>query len=365
MSQSFEATYFDGKSFQPRPARVSLEPGALRIAYKTQQNTLPVTLYWQIHRIQKENSQPAGKVVLRYGANPTQVLEIVSPDFLKKMEAYYAPELSPARAYNSPKVTTSPKGLSWIWAGLLLILTLIPLTYFWVLPAVADFAARRVPAAYERRIGKELYKTIIATEAVDETKTTYLQGFIRQFHLPSAYPIDVTVIKNEVPNAFAVPGGNIVVHTGVIKLTKSPAELAALLAHEYSHLKLRHSIRTLFRSLSGYLFISLLFGDVSGITAVLIENGQSLKSLQYSRKLETEADVLGLQILLQNKTDPHGMIRLFEHLKQATKEKQTDFLSTHPALTSRKAHIQKLLKNRPRPVVSNDSVIYFWQKLQQ
>jgi beta-barrel assembly-enhancing protease len=171
------------------------------------------------------------------------------------------------------------------------------------------------------------------------------------------------VINSQEPNAFALPGGYIVVHQRLLEMLQSPEELAALLGHEYGHLQLRHSTRTLFRNLSGYLFVSILFGDVSGITAIILENAHSLRSLQYSRELEKEADLLGLRVLQDNKLDPRGMVRLFDQLKKQSKESETEFISSHPLLRSRIRYVQALLEKQKPVIAPNDSLQYYWVKL--
>ena len=356
----YEGIYFDGKSSQPHLAQVSLEPSALQITYKTQENTLPVTVHWQAHRIDKEPYSEAGKTVLRYGNYPAQSLEVTSPDFLTNLESYYT--AAPLVNQNGPLQVS--RGAGWVWLIILFLLALIPVAYFWVLPAAADFAARQIPPAYEHKLGQTLAAQIIS-EDKDSLQTANLRGFVRQLNLPASYPLTFTVVQNSEPNAFAIPGGNIVVHSGMFKLIKSPEELAALLGHEYGHLKLRHSMRSLFRSLSGYIFISAIIGDVSAITAVLIENANALKSLEYSRKFENEADLLGLQVMQQHNLNPNGMVQLFRHLQKHSqgREQDLEFISTHPALSSRIRQIQNKIKLKRNYPPASDSLQYFWQRL--
>jgi len=357
----YEGIYFDGKSSQPHRAQVSLEPIALQITYTTQDGTLPVTIHWQSHRIEKEAYAEVGKTILRYGNYPAQSLEVTAPDFLPTLDSYYVA----APPVNQQISLQANRGTSWWWLIILFFLALIPVTYFWVLPAVADFAARQIPPAYERKLGQTLATQIIS-ENTDSLQTANLRGFARQLNLPAPYPITFTVIHNAEPNAFAVPGGHIVVHQGMFKIIKSPEALAALLGHEYGHLKLRHSLRAMFRSLSGYIFISAIIGDVSAITAVVIENANALKSLEYSRNFETEADLLGLQIMQQHQLNPKGMVQLFEQLQAHNKGRSQDleFISTHPALSSRIQNIRKRIKPNNSFLPPSDSLQYFWRQLQ-
>lgn len=358
-TREFEGFYFDGQADQPIPVRVALTPSALVISYQHQDGTLPVSRYWQVHRIEKETGADTGKTMLRYGRHTGQRLEVNHPDFLPLLEACYPP---PSQV-QPPGPLPPSKAPRWIWPATLLVLALIPATYFWVIPAAADFAGRRVPAHYERLLGQQLQQQLVDHRQVNPVLTRQLRHFARQLQLRSPYPLEITVVKQREPNAFAIPGGFIVVHEPLLEMIQSPEELAALLGHEYGHLQLRHATRTLFRNLSGYLFVSILLGDVSGITAVVLENASSLRSLQYSRELEKEADLLGLQVLRANRLDPRGMVRLFERLKAQSKESEAEFISSHPLLRSRIRYAQALLKKESWVIAPSDSLQYHWKQV--
>src|SRR5690606_37563596 len=116
-------------------------------------------------------------------------------------------------------------------------------------------------------------------------------------------------------------------------------ELAALLLHEYAHVERRHTTKTIFRSMGAYMFISLLFGDLSGAGAVVVENANSLNSLQYSRRLEKDADLYGLQLLQERQLDPQGFEWLFNSLKRQYGLQPSEWLSSHPDLDNRIRYI--------------------------
>jgi predicted Zn-dependent protease len=144
----------------------------------------------------------------------------------------------------------------------------------------------------------------------------------------------------------------------------SPEQLAALLAHEYSHVELKHATRNLFRTLSGYLFLSIVFGDMSGVGGILIENAHQLRNLSYSRALETEADNSGLKVLKENKLNPKGMIDLFELLKKESDGAQVnELISTHPDLDNRIQNVENFVQEHPYNLVSNDSLNYYFNQI--
>jgi predicted Zn-dependent protease len=88
--------------------------------------------------------------------------------------------------------------------------------------------------------------------------------------------------------------------------------LAALLAHEASHINEQHSLRTLSRELALYVLLASLTGDAGGFSAVILENSNMISSLSYSRKFEKEADLEGVELLLKSNINPNGMITLFQ-----------------------------------------------------
>jgi predicted Zn-dependent protease len=164
-------------------------------------------------------------------------------------------------------------------------------------------------------------------------------------------------------NAFALPGGGIVVYDAILNNMNSSEQLAALLAHEYAHVELKHATRNLFRTLSGYLFLSVIFGDMSGVGGVLIENAHQLRNLGYSRELETEADNQGLKVLKQNNINYMGMVDLFELLKKESNAVQVnELISTHPDLDNRIKNVQDYASQHPYKILPNDSLsVYFYQ----
>ena len=363
---NYTGKYFDSKTEGPTVAQISFLPTTLQITYQTISQNVPVTVYWQIHRLEKEIETGTGKTILRYGSYPGQTLVVEQPGFLSAYEAYYVPTpVAPTPAQQIPK--PQKRGLGVIYLFFLTLLALIPVGYFWALPAAADLAARKIPMAYEQKLGRMLAAQLIPESSSDSLKSVQLQRFVRQLTFSTPAQVQMIVIRNPIPNAFALPGGTIVVHDAMLKIIQSPAELAGLVGHEYGHVASRHSLRALFRSLSGYFLISAIFGDVSAVFAVILQNAHAFKSLAYSRQFEKEADEMSLDMLRQNNQNPDGLIQLFKHL-QHQNPKQTqenEYLSSHPLLSSRIKNIRELIKKKPYQVVNHDSLVYYYQQLKK
>ena len=142
-------------------------------------------------------------------------------------------------------------------------------------------------------------------------------------------------------------------------------ELTALLSHEFSHVELKHSTKNIFRSLSSYFLLSLLFGDASGVTAVVIQNADQLKQLGYSRSLEEEADRNGLKLMKQRQVDPEGMTGLFNALKKEEGDAGSipQFLSSHPLTTERISYVNKDIAKHNYTVTEDAQLDSLWVEI--
>jgi len=151
----------------------------------------------------------------------------------------------------------------------------------------------------------------------------------------SDYDIRIRVSSHKEINAFAMPGGDIVVFRGLIDFAESPDEVAAVVAHELGHLIHRHPTQALVRAFGFDLFFSFLTGS-----SILSDLGGQMIALSHSREAEREADALGLRLLGDADLRRDGMERFFERLE---KEKGSlpgllRYFSTHPPTEERAEH---------------------------
>jgi beta-barrel assembly-enhancing protease len=150
-------------------------------------------------------------------------------------------------------------------------------------------------------------------------------------------------------NAFALPGGFIYVNRGVLDQARNEGEVAGVLAHEISHVALRHGTHQASKAYAAQAGISILSGILGGRvgqgTADIINavGGLGLNALflKYSRDLETQADVRGSQILAASGYSPVDMVNFFKTLERVDASKKTNWMSDHPAPPDRIARIQK------------------------
>ncbi|WP_158559163.1 M48 family metallopeptidase [Deminuibacter soli] len=227
------------------------------------------------------------------------------------------------------------------WAGVCLVLfaALYALLTL-IMPAIC---LRAIRPAQEAALGNTMAAGILSGEHIDTAGTKLVQSFANHLQLSGNYPITTTVVKQPVVNAFALPGGHIVVYSGLLQQLRSAEELAALLAHEATHINERHSLRSVLNNVSYSVLIQVLTGNAPAIADALAQNAGYLQSLSYSRKLEKEADAKGMQLLLRNQVSPEGMVALLQQLQQQETTRQISFLSTHPLTAQRLAAAQRFI----------------------
>ncbi len=145
-------------------------------------------------------------------------------------------------------------------------------------------------------------------------------------------------------NAFAIPGGFVVVHAGLVHAADTPEELAGVLAHEIEHVERRHTLQLMLYQLGWATLLAVALGDPTAITALLL---LELGNLSFSRDLEAQADTGGLETLRKAGVSPDGMASFFRKLSADGGGSGPSWISTHPSIKERVATIEAELKARP------------------
>lgn len=355
---TFEGKYYNGHSSKGMPAQLALQPEGLRIDYCAGGECGSV--FWELAGIQQSEFNDA-TTLLRYGKFPQQSVSVVDAHFVEDLQQHYpgAPFLK------SSYTTVLSTGCTGIALLALSLLGLLVAFVVWGVPALADRAAMHFPQSYERQIGEQLYSQMLLGYTVDKEKSAALNSYLDALQTDVDYPITAAVVKTDDVNAFAIPGGYVVVYEGMLDKMENHEELAAVLGHELAHVQRRHSLRAMTRSLSYYMLASLLFGDVSGIAAVLVDNASALRNLEYSRSLELEADQDGLHLLRQNNLNPQGMLWLMDRLQSGTELDQLEFLSTHPNTKERRAALEAQIDENDGPYPDQPDLQRYWQSLKK
>jgi Zn-dependent protease with chaperone function len=206
---------------------------------------------------------------------------------------------------------------------------------------IAGWIADRIPIAQEMSLGRQAFAGMRGSLKLQDEGPAFnaVQTIVGRLTKGSKYSYDVHVADDETLNAFAMPGGIIVVHTGLISATKSPEELAGVLAHEVQHVELRHSIRGLIKDLGLKGLWLVVTGDVGSTLA-----GQAalqLTSLKFSRDDEREADEKGFDALVGAGINPSGMPAFFRTMSEKAADAPVALLSSHPLSKDRERALQE------------------------
>ena len=148
---------------------------------------------------------------------------------------------------------------------------------------------------------------------------------------------DIEIFDNEAINAFAMPGQNIGVFTGILEVAENQDQLGAVLGHEVAHVTEQHSVERVNREMTtqvGATAAGAVMGG--GYTGDLIQMGAQLGiSLPYGRAQESEADVVGLIYMADAGFDPRASVKLWKNMAEKNKGGPPEFLSTHPSSDTR------------------------------
>ena len=244
--------------------------------------------------------------------------------------------------------------------ALLALVTLAPLilllTIFVFRDGIIDFVLKRVPITVDQEVGKMFEGEFVAfKDAVPPNQATQALTLIveklKAAQADQRFDFKLSVQRNKEVNAFAAPGGLIVVYTGLINEAGSAEEVAGVLAHEMAHATRRHSMRQLIYQAGVLPLMGLLVG--SSDAAALFQNLGQLSELKFSRTQEEDADITGFDTLVAARISTEGMARFFDRLAEAGGAPPS-FLSTHPSSVDRSAAIRArtkaLVRADPEPL---------------
>ncbi|HEY0862781.1 MAG TPA: TonB family protein [Lacunisphaera sp.] len=224
-----------------------------------------------------------------------------------------------------------------------LLVASVAASAWWALPVLAHQAAMAVPPSIERQAGQTAMATLNRLLAPSQLKrtdqarvNTQLERLLKARPLPARPELVFRSMGGKFPNAFALPGGFIVVSDELVTLANNE-ELAAVLAHEIGHWQLRHGLQGVLRSSAALLLVSTVSGDLSALTTfagtipfVLLQRG-------YSREFEEAADAYAVDLLRQANISVAHFATILKKLEDARPGSGQDltYLSTHPATSDR------------------------------
>ncbi len=230
------------------------------------------------------------------------------------------------------------------------------------LPTLGEVAADDLSPANERKLGEAIMRQVVRDPSYlpDPDSTEYINALGYQLVSASAaryLDFNFFVVRDPMLNAFALPGGFIGVHSGLVLTAQSESELASVLGHEIGHVEQRHIARMLARQKEstaiaiGALLLALLAARSSSasggdLTQAAIFGGQAAalqQQLNFSREAEREADRVGFQTLVDAGFDARAMATFFGRLQQGSRLYESAapaYLRTHPLTVERISDIQ-------------------------
>ena len=354
-STPFAATLYDGLTAARRDVSVSLTPTGLAIAGEGGQ-PIATWAYRDVRLVDEDRR--TGPVRLRSATDDAGALLRLPDRGVLAAIVRHAPHLAQRRQFSRAVVIPV--------AGLVGTAALAGVLWFG-LPWAARISAAAIPVSWEESLGEKLYVEVIKIFGVvgdgepavcaAAPGTTALQRLLTRLS-PATSPYDfrVTVLDVSEPNAFALPGGHMVILQGLLDFVEGPEEVAGVLAHEIGHVVHRDGTQEMIRQLGLQGILSLFFG---GGTPVAI--GETLLTFSFSREAEAEADTAALGLLRGAGLQTAGLGEFFQRLidQQGDMAGGLEFLSTHPSSASRVRYFDEANAAGDGPAMSDTD----WQAL--
>lgn len=241
--------------------------------------------------------------------------------------------------------------------------------FFIFLQAFTSFAVKSIPLNTEEWLGNLVFssmtkgKTIDNKQLLDSVKE--IGETLNNKSNNSDYKFKFYLVKDDQVNAFALPGGYVVVNTGLLKKADSPEEVAGVLAHELQHVYQRHGLKRIIKRFGISLSIGFLFGNIGSTVDAI---GGELTGLKFDRDEEREADKLGLELMYNSGIDPNGMVSFFKKLQkiEGSLPNALTLISTHPDTEERIKNLQTVIDDRYRINYKIKKEFKFdWKKLKE
>lgn len=323
----WQGHYYDGLTAKRHDVTVKLATASIQIIKDDQ-----TVINWPFDEITLAHGHLAGSAMRLERSGET--LNILSKDF---PSAFKAASPKHKSGWGTPKEQKKT-------ARFILLIFAIPLflvsLYLWIIPFAANYAADTIPPQWEASLGESVVEgfTDNFKQCAKSEISKPIDAIVARLDdaaQPHPYKFKIHIIESPMVNAFAAPGGHIIIFTGLIEKTETPEELAGVLAHEMQHVLKRHATKSILQNLSTYALITLLTSGSSNTAGMV----SAFATMRYSRLAEAEADDSGLKLLKKAQIDPNGMVAFFKTIEKDEKGKNMQgifsYLSTHPDTAER------------------------------
>ncbi|MBX3340868.1 MAG: M48 family metallopeptidase [Nitrospira sp.] len=298
------------------------------------------------------------QLVVSWGTGPSVwTLYVKDPALIVAFRRAAPPQLTAHLERAAEQVRRARHSHRLLWGSVLGVVFGLGLLLWFGTDLMVEWAVARIPIEWEQKLGATVYQDFLSKETVlkEGPAVSAVQEMTQRLteKIPNnPYKFQISVVQSPVVNAFALPGGYVVVFTGLMTKAESGEEVAGVLSHELNHVLQRHGMERMVKMLGLSAVVGILLGDQQGLTGLAKQVGMELVTLKFGRAQETEADVTGIRLLSDARIAPDGMIRFFERLSEKDKER-VEVFSTHPMSAARaallKAELAALPKRTPEP----------------
>lgn len=224
-------------------------------------------------------------------------------------------------------------------------------------PALVTLAIHMTPPPVIKAMDSGALRTLDATIARPSALPPAQRNVVRriftdlQTALPETARPSLTLKFRHMPgmgpNALALPGGTVVLTDALVReFAEDPDVIAGVLGHEIGHVVERHGLRQVYTSLSVYILVALIAGDVGPILEETLLEGQLFLSLSFSRAHERAADTFGLRLTRAAGYDPAGLARFFRSIVEH--DTPSDWYSSHPLSSERIENVERFIEDTRR-----------------
>jgi Zn-dependent protease with chaperone function len=322
-------TFYDGETSRERQVTVRVADGLVHFDGPDVSTAFPLASV----RLEPRLGDLPRRIDLPNGASclvPADFELPVTPDAPARLERW----VNEAEMRWAPALAAAVLLVVGLWAGIV-----------WGVPAAANVVARRMNPAVERQMGEQALRTLdaglLGPSTLPAERQQALTGRFDALttFLPAGTPVELRFRASPAigPNAFALPGGTVVLLDELVAEARHDDEIIAVLAHEIGHQIERHTMRQLLQTSVAGVLVAVVVGDVLSLSSYAAALPALLVNARYSRAFELEADRYGYSLLDQAHIDRAHFVRFLTRLEQkhGSGTQVPGWLSTHPGAEER------------------------------
>jgi len=246
--------------------------------------------------------------------------------------------------------------LAVLLSGVIALVLILP----WAWRSARAGLVDRLPASVDQQLGDAAWGEFAsqdasarfpASAAAIRALVERIAATIPRDDIAAGFTYQAAIIDRDEANAFALPGGRMVVYTGLLRRATAVDQLAGVIGHEIAHVARRHGLRAMVDQAGTMLVLSAVVGDVGGAVGVLTQGATVALLSAHSRDHERDADREGARMLAAAGLDPRGLIaffRLLESMPGTQSPGALAWISSHPQHAERIAALEALIPTLPR-----------------